>query len=237
MSITVHDKVADHANNADTNNDNDVYNTDLNFKLAFIPGDKDDLLVQISYIDLDGNEQTIVKRLAGENSDGRQADTILPDEEGVYTITGLQLAENSDFTFDLRLEGTQYLEQGVYIYTAQGGIDKSQTMVGMAEGNSYVDISLGVTVSFDVDENNKVVAERHWHSEGDPNYEPPTYIDPEPVPLAVEPDGEDEIVIEEEPVPLAQAPGTGSNSAIIAVIAVISGLCLVALMLSKKRRA
>ena len=106
-------------------------------------------------------------------------------------------------------------------------------MVGMAEGNSYVDISLGVTVSFDVDENNKVVAERHWHSEGDPNYEPPTYIDPEPVPLAVEPD--EEIVIEDEPVPLAQAPSTGSSAIIYAIAAAASGMGLAGINLCKKR--
>jgi len=238
LSITVGDKVEGAEVNADSDQNNDLYNTELNFTLAFVPDPKsDDLLIYLTDTegnainDKDGNP--IVKRLAGENSDGRQADTILPDEEGVYTITGLQLAENSDFTFDLRLEGTQYLEQGVYIYTAQGGIDKSQTMVGMAEGNSYVDISLGVTVSFDVDENNKVVAERHWHSEGDPNYEPPTYIDPEPVPLAVEPD--EEIVIEDEPVPLAQAPSTGSSAVIYAIAAAASGMGLAGISLLKKR--
>lgn len=236
MSLTVHDKVADHENNLDDNNDNDVYNTDLNFKLAFVPGEDDDLLVQISYTDLDGNPVNIVRRLAGENAEGQSYEDILPEEDGSYVLKGLKLSENEDFNFDLRLEGTQYLEKGVYIYEAHGGREKSQNFVGVAEGNRNVDVSIGVTVSFDVDENNMVVAERSWHSEGDPNYEPPVEIIPEPVPLAVEPDGgEDEIVIEEEPVPLAQAPSTGSSAIIYAIAAAASGMGLAGLNILKKR--
>lgn len=45
VSLTVKDKVADHASNKDDNKDNDVYHTELNFHLDFIPGDNDDLLV------------------------------------------------------------------------------------------------------------------------------------------------------------------------------------------------
>ena len=226
--------------NIDNDQNNDVYDTSINFTLAFVPDpNSDDLLIYLTdgkgnaLKDKDGND--IVKRLAGTNSEGREADTILPDDNGVYTLTGLQLSENKDFTFDLRLEGTQYLEQGVYIYTAQGGIGKSQTMVGIAKGTSTVDVSLGVTVKFDVDENNKVVAERVWHSEGDPNYVPPTPPVPyEPVPLMDE--GEVEEVIEEEPVPLAKAPGTGSLSAVYAIAAAVAGMGLAGLAISSKRK-
>ena len=157
----------------------------------------------------------------------------MPEEDGSYVLKGLKLSENKDFNFDLRLEGTQYLEHGVYIYEAYGGREKSQNFVGVAEGHRNVDVSIGVTVSFDVDENNKVVAERVWHNEGDPNYQPPT--NPEPVPLADEPeDGEE--VIEEEPVPLAKAPGTGSVSAIFAVAAAVSGMGLAGLAIGTKRK-
>lgn len=232
MSLTVGDKVADHENNKDDDNDNDVYNTALNFKLAFVPGANDDLLVQINYTDLDGNEVNIVRRLAGTNDEGESYEDILPEADGSYVLKGLKLSENKDFNFDLRLEGTQYLEHGVYIYEAYGGRERSQNFVGVAEGDRNVDVAIGVTVSFDVDENNKVVATREWHNEGDPNYVPP--VPPEPVPIMDEPEEED--VIEEEPVPLAKAPGTGSISAVYAIAVAVSGMGLAGLAISTKRK-
>lgn len=233
LKIVIGDKVKDHEKNLDDKSDNDVYNTALNFKLAFVPGEKDDLLVQISYTDLEGNDVNVVKRLAGKNAEGQNYEDIMPEADGSYLIKGLQLSENENFNFDLRLEGTQYLEQGVYVYSPVGGRKASQTFVGMAEGNRDVDVSIGVTVSFDVDENNNVVAERVWHSEGDPSYKPTTNTNPEPVPLAVEPEEE---VIEEEPVPLAKAPGTGSVSAIFAVAAAVSGMGLAGIVIGSKRK-
>ena len=167
MSLTVGGKADGFAQNEDDNDDNDVYNTSLNFKLAFVPSaENDDLLVQVTYTDLDGVEQTIVKRLAGENSEGQSFEKIQPNEDGSYVIPGLKLSENEDFAFDLRLEGTQYLENGVYVYAPVGGRDVSQTFVGVAEGERNVDVSLGVTVSFDVDEDNHVRAKREWREEG-----------------------------------------------------------------------
>ncbi len=208
MSLTVGNKVAEHESNFDDNTDNDVYEVAMDFTLAFVPDpESDDLLVYLTdangvpYNDANGNP--IIRRLAGENTEGRTHDTITPDENGVYTLTGLQLSENSDFTFDLRLEGTQYLENGVYLYTAHEGIDKHQTMIGMAEGTMEVDISKSVTVKFDVDENNHVVAERTWHEEGfekaaDPEPEPTPEPKPEPKP---EPDPEPDPEPESEPTP------------------------------------
>ena len=46
----------DREENKDDNHDNDIYDVDMNFTLAFVPGDNDDLLVRITYKDLDGNE-------------------------------------------------------------------------------------------------------------------------------------------------------------------------------------
>ena len=189
MSLVVDDKVEEHKNNLDDNVDNDVYNAALNFKLAFVPGDNDDLLVQVTYTDMDGVEQNVVRRLAGENAEGQSYEGIKPEEDGSYVIKGLQLSENEDFSFDLRLEGTQYLEQGVYVYAPVEGRDASQTFVGIAEGERNVDISMGVTVSFDVDENDRVVAKREWSSDsrktssggGSSNPEDPTPDPEEPV--------------------------------------------------------
>jgi len=192
MSLTVHDKAEDHACNMDDNADNDVYNADLNFTLAFVPDpEKDDLLVYL--LDKDGNPindmdgDPVIRRLAGRNSEGRTADSIEPDENGVYTLTDLQLSENADLKFDLRLEGTQYLKEGVYIYTAHGGSDKSQSIVGIAQGTQTVDISFGMTVKFEVDETRHVVAERVWHTESDLGSETPGPDEAPPAPPEEEP--------------------------------------------------
>lgn len=246
VSLTVGDKVADHTANQDDNSDNDVYNADLNFRLAFIPGDKDDLLVQIKYTDLDGKEVTVVKRLAGTNSEGQSYEDIKPEADGSYVLRGLKLSENEDFDFDLRLEGTQYLEQAVYVYSPIGGRGSSQTAVGVAEGTREVDVSLGMTIKFDVDENNHVVAERKWHNEGDPSTEHVTPEEPEHV-TAEAPrsrqifrltnqTGVEEIPDEE--VPLAIAPKTGDMTSLIVIITMMAAVCLVIMTISdKKRRA
>ena len=244
MSLTVGDKVADHAANKDDDQNNDVYNTSLNFKLAFIPGENDDLLVQISYIDMDGNPVNIIRRLAGENAEGQNYEAITPEADGSYVLKGLQLSENKDWGFDLRLEGTQYLEQGVYVYEAVGGRTASQNFVGLAEGERNVDVSMGVTIKFDVDENNHVVAERKWHDESDPEVTPPTTPDgdeeeetPPPVNyrVVINDDGLEEIP--DEPVPLASAPKTGDNSGMWLILVLVTAFGLVAInVVSKKRQ-
>ena len=244
MSLTVNDKVAGHTNNADSNADNDVYNTDLTFTLAFVPDTKtDDLLVYLTdqngtvINDKDGNP--IIRRLAGSDTEGRSYDSILPDENGVYTLTGLQLQENEDFVFDLRLEGTQYLKEGVYIYTAYGGREQSQTLVGMAEGEREVEVTVGMTISFDVDENNHVVAERQWHSQGDPRNGGGGGGGNGTYRLRNNPDAradEDLMEIPDEEVPLADVPKTGDGTAILAVISALSGMGYAGIQFSAKKK-
>ena len=248
MSLTVGDKVADHAANKDDDQNNDVYNTSLNFKLAFIPGENDDLLVQISYIDMDGNPVNIIRRLAGENAEGQNYEAITPEADGSYVLKGLQLSENKDWGFDLRLEGTQYLEQGVYVYEAVGGRTASQNFVGLAEGERNVDVSMGVTIKFDVDENNHVVAERKWHDESDPVEEPTTpdeeeeeevveeeeVTPPENYRVVINDDGLEEIP--DEPVPLASAPKTGDNSGLWILLVMVAAFGIVALNIFTKKR-
>lgn len=216
MTLTVQDKAENFAQNTDADKDNDVYNVELNFSLAFVPDpEKDDLLVYL--LDEAGNTikdkdgEPIVRRLAGENSEDRAADSIQPDENGVYTLSGLQLSENSDFKFDLHLEGTQYLEEGVYIYTAHGGSDKSQTIVGIAEGNHRVDASIGMTIRFDADEDKHVAAKRIWHIQGEygQNPVPPKHDHP---------------IMEE--VSLAKPVKTGDVSYSLISIAIIGALGL-----------
>ena len=211
LSLSIGDLVANAAQNQDDDQDNNVYNAGLNFKLAFVPGENDDLLVQISYTDLDGKSVNVTKRLAGENGEDQTYETIVA-EGGVYTIEGLKLSENEDFAFDLRLEGTQYLEQGAYVYAPVGGRDVSQTFVGIAEGYRDVDVSMGVTIKFDVDENNKLTAKRAWSQTfktTDPVDPPEEEIEiPEETPPLdpVPPVDEPEIDIPEEEPPLVDIP-------------------------------
>jgi len=239
MSITVGEMIAEAAANNDGDQDNNVYDVAINFALVVTPSDdKDDLIVQVVGLDADGNEYLAAQgRIAGDSSgDENFNEVTFNAETGEYSLKNLQLAENSDFSFDLKLTGTQYLKEGVYIFSSEIKNNvPSQTFVGVAEGHKEVSASQSFVINFDVDERDSHIEVETWRVDPVNNYEPPVVINPEPVPLAVEP--EEEIVIEDEPVPLAQAPSTGSSSAIIAVIAVISGLCLVVLMLSKKRSA
>lgn len=228
VTLSVGGLAADRMENEDADKTNDVYHAGLNFKLAFTPGDKDDLLVQIKYTDLDGNDVTVIKRLAGENSEGRMYDSIYPDENGNYTIENLVLSENKDFGFDLRLEGTQHLKHGVYLYTPYGGRGESQSMVGLGEGTHSVDVNLGMTITFDVDENKTVVAKREWHDDNDPTYAPRKN--------KVTLHRGDVVTIEEEPVPLADAPKTGDMASVIADVVVLAACLLVALHIATRKR-
>ena len=262
LTLTVGDKVRTTGENGEEVIVEGAYEAEISFTLKVMPSQKegnDDLLVTLSYTDADGNPQTVVRRLAGENSEGRSAITIEPDENGVYTLTGLQLSENQTFDFELNLEGYQTLEQGAYVLTAEGGTGDSQTFVTLAEGQHTVDVSMMVSVSFDVEENNQYRTERSWHREGDPTRQPvrlpeETYeeIPPEDPPLeedapAEEPSLEelpDEEVplgdlteIMEEDVPLANVPMTGDNSLFFIGMTVLSafGLAGLALTGSKKK--
>lgn len=259
VSLTVKNKNKDHSNNQDDDDTNDVYDTDLNFKLAFIPGANDDLLVCVTYKDLDGNDQTVIKRLAGENDETESFETITADEDGNYIIPNLVLREYDEdaedenkgvFNFDLKLEGIQYLEQGVYVYSPVGGRGTSQTFVGVAEGNREVNVTTEMSIKFEVDEEKNVVAEHKWKkttrsskakpgkigpSVGDPSNVDPTItteINEEGVPLAASADGLVEILDEE--VPLAAAPETGDNSIIYVLVSLIS--LAGALVLALKRK-
>lgn len=221
---------------------NDVYEASLNFTLEFTPSrDKDDLLVTIKYTDLDGKEQSIIKRLAGTD-DGKNK-YIKPNEDGSYTIDGLKLSENENWTFNIELSGTQKLEQGVYVYSPVGGRGSSQTMIGMGEGTKSVDVQSSVTVNFSVAESKKVTTVREWHDESDPVWTPtekPEYpeddehdddkdIPEDPVPLS------DLVDILDEEIPLANVPQTGVNNTPWSLMVVAAGLALAA-VLGKKNK-
>lgn len=120
--------------------ENDVYNTDVSFNLAVVPGEGDSLIVRI----YNGDEVVATRRLSGEDSEGYGV--IQPDENGNYTIRDIQLAENVNIT--LKLEGTQVLQPGVYLYQSAG----SQTFVGVSTGKAKRELNLEVNMSFEVED-------------------------------------------------------------------------------------
>lgn len=235
MSLSVGEKLGEVTEGGETNG---IYSAALNFSLTLIPGEKDELNVVLQYVDADGNNQTVIRALGKENSEN----TIAPNADGSYTMSGLKLSENQDITFDLKLEGTQYLKDGVYVYTATHVNDgyvseyfgdegaRHSTLVGVGEVGKNVDVSTSITLRFDVNENEEVLV-----IPGEPANPEETEVEVEEVvPLALE--AEEEVEIAEEEVPLAAAPQTGSKMMIAAVLAVISAACLIVLILDSKKR-
>ena len=192
MDLIIGDKVLDHVNNQDDDNTNDVYNTNVQFTVAIIPGDDDNITVAV--LDGEGNVmkdadgKPIVKRLISQNSSIQDENAIRDDGNGTYTLSGLVFQENSDIKFDLKLEGLQHLnDKGVVIYQAYDGNgdgndrNDSQTLVGLVDQVQNVDITKSMTLKFEVDENKIVTATSEWHDEKDYTPEqndPPS--DPEP---------------------------------------------------------
>jgi len=240
--------VGDKVEEPDATGENDVYEAAVNFTLAFVPMENDDLLMQLKYTDENGVEHVITKRLAGTNAEGEDYESIVPAEDGSYTIGGLKLSENQEFTFDLNLKGLQNLEKGVYIYQSYVSDEhpESQTMVGISEGKQEVSVKASMTVTFSVDENNSVVAERSWNEEGDPTTEeippeeeelPPPVEEELPPPPVFEVNVEDDTIeIPEEPVPLADAPKTGSNAIIWVALTLSAAMALAATCISDKKQ-
>lgn len=244
MSITVGDMTNGESANEDDDQNNNIYDVSVNFALVVTPSENgDDLIVQVVSVDAEGN--TIIEaqgRIAGDSSnDEGFNDVAYNAETGEYSLSGLHLAENSNFSFDLKLSGTQYLQEGVYIFTSEerNGAT-SQTFVGLAEGHKEVNVSQNFIVNFDVDETNVTTEVKRWrtdssvdHSSKSPDKKPTVSL---VVTANVESDPAEDGAIEilDEAVPLAAAPETGDNSIVYAVMSLVS-LCGI-ILLAKKRR-
>lgn len=181
IRLTVKEQVSDAEANRDADKSNDIYHVDLSFALVVEPSTEkgDDMIVKL--IDNEGRVVRIA-RLAGDGSKDEGFDTVKQNGNS-FTFEDLQLAENSDITFDLRLEGLQHLEQGVYIYKSTKGYEGAQTLVGVSKGTHEFAVQTSFTVSFDVEEEKTVLAERVWHRESRTEYEesePDPEVTPEP---------------------------------------------------------
>ena len=241
MSITVGSKIESAPANEDEDQDNDVYDVAVNFALVVSPTDDDDLVVQVVRIGADG--ETIVEaqgRIAGnaDNDEGFN-EVIFNEETGTYSLKNLQLAENSDFSFDLKLVGMQYLQEGVYIFNSEvRNGSSSQTFVAMAEGHKEVNVKQSFVISFDVDETTAVVEKHVWNSDPNPVVPEETPEEPEedpPVIFRLDPETTEEIP--EEPIPLAAPVITGDNSFLWIVVVMIALCGVIAINFSDKKRA
>ena len=146
-SITVKDKATNSDGTTKTVGGKDVYNTDLSFTIdvtqSSLTGNLKVSIVQngktIKEVQLATADSNILgKVMAG----GKEVGTSI-------TFTDLELVEGVKFT--INLDGTQELEEGVYIYTSEKINGKpSQTFVGLAQGEHTVD--LAVDMKFTVTE-------------------------------------------------------------------------------------
>ena len=134
-SIVVKEMVSSADDEENTSNAN-VYNTDLTFTLGIEPtkllGD-----LRVTVYDSNGNE--IKTAILASN------DTTIfglrPDENGMYTIPNIEIAEG--VSVNLKLHGTQDLGTGVYIYTSlNDSRTDSQTLVTLATGSRKVDLDI-----------------------------------------------------------------------------------------------
>jgi len=249
LQLRVGELAENREENADENDKNDVYQVEIDFTMEVIPDPvNDDLIIKI----VDSNDPDKVlsaARIAGENKEGEDQFEILHSSSGKYTLTGMTMSENQKYNVKLVIEGTQKLEQGVYIYSPTGGTKYSQTFVGLAEGTKGVNVAMNMEFQFNVEDTARVVERRAWYEE-DPHEIIPSNpsetpeentknenqekeqleeLPEEEVPLG------DLTEIMEEDVPLANVPMTGDNSLFFIGMTVLSGSGLAGLALTRKK--
>ena len=149
-SITVREKATDSDGNVLKDSDgHEKYNASISFNLEIEKSKLTGNLV-VTVLDEDGKE--LAKKYLVTDDTNLLGQLFAEDEvdaNGNYTISGLQIAENTKIS--LTLSGTQNLGLGAYLYTAEVKNDKSsQTFVGMSEGEREVD--LAVQLEFSVTE-------------------------------------------------------------------------------------
>lgn len=145
VDIDVLYKAVGHANNQDADKDNDAYVTNVTFDMLQT-SEKDNLTAKI--IDAEDNVYAI-GRIAGALQEGEVQ--LIKNENGTYTFPGITLVENQATTYTVVVEGVQYLERNVYLYTA-GDRETSQTLIGYDEGDFTVYVKSSVKKTFNLDD-------------------------------------------------------------------------------------
>lgn len=151
LKINKKNEVPEGANESESSKSS--YDVDLSFTMGLdVDSDVDgDLTVSVVLLDQDGRpvlgedgkpKTLATGKLNGENSDGLTYDK----KNNSYTFSGLTL--ESGAKLDLKLDGTQNLQEGVYLFSANGGYNKAQTFVGV--GNVQQEVNLNVELEFNV---------------------------------------------------------------------------------------
>jgi TQXA domain-containing protein len=117
-----------------TENNTTKYTADISFSLDMTPTATDDLT--ISLLDSNGKKLTSKKLSEAATSNSR-----------IYTLQNVTLAAGTTVT--LQLTGTQELDEGAYLYSADA-YQTSQTFVGVAQGTRNVDLSVNLSVGEEV---------------------------------------------------------------------------------------
>lgn len=164
-SITLNNKVTEKNGDGESvvrkdSNGNELYNADLGFTLDVSTSSiNGDLKVTVKQ----GGQPIGYYRLAGDDKNDGFSKTlgeffgkIYPDENGTYTLAGLELAEG--VKIDLQLTGTQHLDDGVYLFDNRS----YQDFVGLAKLEN--EINLTFSMEFSTSDNNKLNhTEKEWN--------------------------------------------------------------------------
>lgn len=125
--------------NGKTEGKEDTYDTDLSFTMKVEPDkESDDLVVTV---DVGGKLYTY--RLAGKLQDGEREVT-KGNDDTVYVLQGIEMPDGTHVSINLK--GTQSLGKSAYLLTAEGGYNKSQSFVGIFEGER--DVNLNIDLDF-----------------------------------------------------------------------------------------
>lgn len=228
------------------------YKTDLSFTLSV---DKDRINGDITLIIKDQNGNEIASRKLTDATDGKDGSTFTVRKDKttgetiytIYTINGLEIAEDTNVT--LNLSGKQTLKGGAYLFRSdvdKDGKPKSQTFIGLVNGTSTRDLNLNVTLGFHVEDpiikpdasassrdKHTVTWTASYHTEwphtpDQPPEEPEEPETPETPETPVAP-----------AVPGYDVPKTGDASGLYSILAIFSalGLALVTCAGRKRRTA
>lgn len=247
-SITVKEKATHADGSVKTVDGKEVYTADVSFTIdvtqSSLTGNLKVSIVQdgktIREVQLATADSNILGKIL---SGGKEVGTSV-------TFTDLELIEG--VTFTINLDGTQELEEGVYIYTSEKINGKpSQTFVGLAQGEHTVDLAVdmkftvsepGVRVKDPISGPSQKRVETQTQRKTDTETVVTQLTDVEVVTLTVENSKRewesswekeyiyeypvdplrDDTIIEEEDVPIADAPQTGDISLIFAAVSLVS---------------
>lgn len=143
VSVTVNNKLDQKGDDG-----KDVYDAELSFTMKVQPDrlNSEDLKVTVTL----GDGQTYEYRLEGaaKNDNEKAAEKTAVKDNITYVLKGIQLPDGT--TVSINLSGTQDLGKSAYLLTAASGYDKSQSFVGVFEGER--NINLDVSFSFNADQ-------------------------------------------------------------------------------------